>query len=86
MKKQAQDIVAGDVFPSPREEEGIVTAVCGYGACTHERGRDMSVHVRSSKHRSEFFIALPNEEAHICDKVCAVNYGPGHSEANRTLR
>lgn len=86
MKKQPQDIKATDRFPSPRETEGFVTAVCDFGKCRHGDDRPDSVHVKSSKWGTEFFIALPPEPVHVCDgPLCNMNYGPGHLQANQAL-
>ena len=85
MTKKPDEIQATDRFPSPRETEGIVTAVCDFGACRHGDDRPDSVHVRSAKWGTEFFIALPSyEDVHICDgPLCHMNFGPGHLAANR---
>lgn len=61
------DLIPGQTFPSPREEEGIVIARCAYGACEHGHDRPQSVHVRDTR-GSEFFIALPDQDGfHVCD-------------------
>lgn len=60
-----RSIVKGTKFISPRKSEGLVTAVCDYGACRHDTSRPESVHVRGvydtsfGPTRSEFFINFP---------------------------
>lgn len=67
MIKQARDIKAGDLFPSPREDEGTVRALENYGACIMDDRPD-SVLVESLRWRTTFFIALASSEnLHICD-------------------
>ena len=58
------DIVPGTRFQSPREDEGVVTAVCSFGDCRHGHDRPDSVHVRGSYSWgvSDFFIALISYE------------------------
>lgn len=59
------ELTKGHRFPSPRLEEGPVTAVCDFGRCTHDE-RPTSIHVRDSR-GGQFFIALPDDPIHICD-------------------
>lgn len=63
--KRTSEIAAGDRFPSPREYEGVVVAVCDYGRCDLD-DRPQSVHVRDAD-GGEFFIALPDDVVHVCD-------------------
>ena len=79
MNKLASEVKAGDRFPSPRTEEGVVVAVEDIGRCVHDDRPD-SVHVRNSS-RSEFFIALiGREELHVCDDGCPTFLDEGHAE------
>lgn len=89
MIKFAREVQAGDKFPSPRTEEGVVTARCDFGRCDQDNRPD-SVHVRDSR-GSEFFIALiRNEELHVCDDECPnpiLDEGIAeHLESNRHQR
>lgn len=98
MLKDTDKLVAGDRFPSPREEEGVVTAVCDFGNCIHQGDRPDSIHVRDNR-GGQFFIALPPDIAHVCSPelvTCLGNimmprpYDPSpvhlpHSRANRHL-
>ena len=86
--KMAAEIKAGDRFPSPRVEEGIVVAVEDISRCVHDDRPD-SVHVRDGS-RSEFFIALiAREEIHVCDSECPAFYedaSPEHLRSNQHQR
>ena len=67
----AHELTTGMLFPSPREDEGFVVAVCDFGRCDHGHERPDSVHVRMVTTKAEFFIALPPYyPMHVCNDTC----------------
>ncbi|MCA1781852.1 MAG: hypothetical protein ABR616_10890 [Dermatophilaceae bacterium] len=68
--KIAHEVSIGDRFPSPRREEGVVRAVCGFAACQHGH-EDRVDHVHVAGATGQWFIALiRDEEMHVCDDDC----------------
>lgn len=63
--KTYRDLTAGEVFQSPRAEEGRVTVVCPPGRCTHDTSRDeYGCHVRGAM--AEFFVNWhPGEDVEV---------------------
>lgn len=62
------ELMPGMQVRSPRKSEGVVTVVCEYGKCSHDKSRPESVHVAGTYYSelfrmvdtTEFFINLPS--------------------------